>query len=393
MFANSKKTILKILSLYIGTSAIFLCIGFYYLVSERIDNIIFMQMANLRDISFEIQHILRKNNGDMNKAIVEIKTSIKVPFAIYNREDRLLFSNLSQNLDKEALQGISNKNGKVLVNPDMVFHKGKGKGFRPMPYKIILEDESLDNEIFYVKLEFGVYFVLILTLMGLVASILVKLFLKPLSAYIHALDTFIKDTTHEINTPLSVILMSIETLKKDSFEPIEQKKLERIRLASLQLSQIYSDLVAHNFPHSLQNIEMELSLDAILKERIDFFMPFFLQKNIQVESRIDEVKFQGSKEKITLVFDNLLSNAIKYNIKGGSIKISLQQGKFAISNTGRGIESKNLHRIFERYTRFSADNGGFGIGLFLVKKICDEYHIHIKAESNAQGTTFSLVWA
>ena len=111
--------------------------------------------------------------------------------------------------------------------------------------------------------------------MGVVATILVKIFLKPMNEYIKNLDMFIKDTTHEINTPISIILMSIETLKKDNLELEEQKKLERIKLASMQLSKIYSDLVAHNFPHSIESNNTKLQLDILLKERINFFTPFF----------------------------------------------------------------------------------------------------------------------
>lgn len=394
MFADSKNTIIKILLLYLGTSAIFLFNGFYHLNIKETENIIFVQMASLRDIAFDINNYLRSNN-DLSNAIPEILQNINVPFAIYDRNDNLIFSNLSVLPDLDGIKrGFYSADGKIIANPFFVPHRDREHKRKPppFPYKIFIEDSSLDSQILIMRLKLGGYFILVFALMGIVATILVRMFLKPINEYIKALDTFIKDTTHEINTPLSVILTSIETLKKDSFDIEEQKKLERIKLASLQLSQIYSDLVAHNFPHSIQSPAVELSLDSILKERLDFFIPFFTQKKLRINSDIQNVSFKGSKEKFILLFDNLLSNAIKYNSKGGSIDISLEQGRFTLKDSGRGIKIKDLNKIYERYARFSADSGGFGIGLFIVKKICDEYNINIDVNTSQEGTIFTLRW-
>lgn len=68
------------------------------------------------------------------------------------------------------------------------------------------------------------------------------------------------------------------------------------------------------------------------------------------------------------MIDNLISNAIKYNKKGGVISIILKANFLSIADTGCGISKSNLNHIFERYTRFNKDQGGFGIGLSLVKK-------------------------
>ena len=150
--------------------------------------------------------------------------------------------------------------------------------------------------------------------------------------------------------------------------------------------------MAHNFPHSLESKNTQLQLDVILKERINFFTPFFIQKNLLITTNIKPVIFNGNKEKITLLFDNLLSNAIKYNSKDGMIEILLEENKFMIKDSGKGINIKDLNKIYERYTRYSTDSGGFGIGLFLVKKICDEYHIDIDIKTDSNGTIFNLIW-
>ncbi|RDU65476.1 HAMP domain-containing sensor histidine kinase [Helicobacter sp. MIT 14-3879] len=395
MFANSKPTIIKILLLYLGTSAVFLFIGFYYINEKITQNIIFSQMSNLRDISFEIIEIIRKNNNNFKQALPEILVASELPFGIYDGDNNVLFSNLTKEPSKsEFKEGFYKFGNKVIIDPFITPHKKlhieKLKKRKNLPYRVLLEDDSIEDKIRLMKLKLIGIFVLIFGFMGIVATILVNLFLKPLKNSIKLLDTFIKDSTHEINTPLSIILMSIEQLKKESFSEDGFKKLERIKLASLQLNQIYNALVAYNFPQ--ESIKEELSLDWILKERIDFFMPFLTQKKINLILDINKSSLYADKEKIIILFDNLLSNAIKYNKKGGSIEIALKEYKFIIKDSGSGINNKCINRIYDRYARFSKDSGGFGIGLSLVKKICDEYKIKISLNTNSCGSEFILTW-
>ncbi|EAJ3814004.1 sensor histidine kinase, partial [Campylobacter coli] len=82
------------------------------------------------------------------------------------------------------------------------------------------------------------------------------------------------------------------------------------------------------------------------------------------------------------------------NKKGGEISIELKTGFLSIADTGCGISKSNLKHIFDRYARFNTDQGGFGIGLSLVKKICDDNDIKIICESvENQGSVFELSWS
>lgn len=395
MFANSKQTIIKILLLYLATSAIFLCIGFYYLISKEEKNIIFAKMDDLRDISFEIKTYLRSAKN-VDDAIDEILKTIDTPFAIYDRNNNLIFSNLTMKLPQKSLRrGIYRDSNIIIANPNHIkrHHRQKMRHLlRPPLYNIFVESQNLDSEILAMYVKFGVAFLLIFTIMGIIAYTLIRIFLKPMNEYLRMLDTFIKDSTHEINTPLSVILMSIETISKDKIDEKMRKKLERIRLASLQLHKIYSDLVAYNFPQSLEGKMEKIALDSLLLERLDFFLPFFIQKNLEIIKDVSPASIQGNKDKFIILFDNLLSNAIKYNLKNGTIKLILKQGEFSIQDSGCGIKDENLTKIYERYLRFNKDSGGFGIGLNLVKQICDEYHIKIIVDSSHNGTKFTLKW-
>mgnify|MGYP004511606083 FL=1 len=407
MFKNTHKTIIKILVLYLGTSAVFLCIGFYFLNIKMTQNIIYKQMAELRDTSFYILDVLRRSYI-WEIALEDIKARTPIPFAIYDRHDNKLFSNLSRDPNpRELRDGFYLFEDKIIVNPLMPPHKMQGiwqkemrsewsdenrdeRGYRRSHYKIFLERDNANDEILAMRLKLGFALFVVFVAMGVVATILVRLFLKPLNEYIAALDAFIKDSTHEINTPLSVILMSIETLKMENFATNERKKIERIKFASLQLNSIYNSLVAYNFPRHTQ--KESLNLEAILRERLEFFTPFFNQKSVDIRLDLRESYILAERNALNSLFDNLISNAIKYNKKGGFIALTLEKGTFSIENSGDLIKRENVDKIFERYARFGADTGGFGIGLSLVKKICDEYGIEISVESGENSNRFVLKW-
>ncbi len=99
------------------------------------------------------------------------------------------------------------------------------------------------------------------------------------------------------------------------------------------------------------------------------------------------------RRKFTRVIDNLISNAIKYNKRGGTIGISLNQGMLAIWDTGIGIQESKIPLIFDRFSRFNKSEGGFGVGLSIVKKVIDEYNMRIEVESTTgKGTKMVILW-
>ncbi|MBF7046121.1 HAMP domain-containing histidine kinase [Campylobacter volucris] len=259
--------------------------------------------------------------------------------------------------------------------------------------RVLVQGDDVSQELAFIR--FKVAFVMIFSLIcvGIVGYFILKFALKPLEMKINFLNNFIKDTTHEINTPISAILMSIESLeKKQDFTHL--KPLKRIKIAALTLSHIYSDLTFLNFYQAYSSNKEWIFLKPLIIERIEYFKIFLEQKNITLKLDLqDEGKILINKEQFFKMFDNLLGNAIKYNIKNGHIEINLYKEKLMIKDNGCGISEANLSKIFDRYMRFNNDQGGFGIGLSLVKKICDEHRINIEVQSKLkEGTCFVLTW-
>ena len=410
---NSKKAIIKILCLYLGTTGIFLCLFFGFLYTKEKRHLFAQQISTLREVSLEVYDILYTNKDYLSLALEQIETNITYPLGIYNRKGQIVYDTLDTTLsESERKKGIAYRGNKVIIEPSMHEYSSR---FAPPPkrqegeqkiekappsklyknprYQVFIQDNSLDSQMLFLQIKLIVYFLLSFFAVGVIAYFLVRLCLKPMREKINSLNSFIKDSTHEINTPLSIILMSIETLQKDHLSPQQMQKIERIKLASKSLSHLYKDLVAYNFPHAISNKNENIALDALLRERLEYFAPFFEQKSIQVQSKIAPSFIVASSEKMSCVIDNLLSNAIKYNKKGGRIDITLKEGFLSISDNGCGMSEQECKKIFERYVRCNDFQGGFGIGLTLIKRICDEYHIRIEVQSQrGQGSCFTLLW-
>ncbi|WP_200763701.1 sensor histidine kinase [Nitrosophilus alvini] len=245
--------------------------------------------------------------------------------------------------------------------------------------------ETKRNIIFY-----GSLFLLFMVGLGL---FLTKLFLKPMRDTLMLLDNFIKDTTHELNTPVSAILANIETIDKTKLDNKTAKKINRIDIAARTISNIYHDLTFLTLNRAFESLKEKIDMKSLIKERVNFFKILADSKKIDFELYLDDSFIFADRKKIARLIDNILSNAIKYNKIGGKIKITLKKGYLCIEDTGIGIEKEKMDKIYDRYIRFDKSEGGFGIGLNIVKMIADEYNIDIKIKSEKdRGTKVILKW-
>lgn len=228
----------------------------------------------------------------------------------------------------------------------------------------------------------------------LVGFVLARLLLRPMNEAITLLDDFIKDTTHELNTPISAILTNLEALNESDVPPAIQTKLKRIEIASRTISTLYDDLTYLILNHDLAVINKPLNVSELLQERLEYFRHRIEQKKIDLELCIaPQVIFTCDRTKMIRIIDNLLSNAIKYNRMDGTITVRLDEGILCIQDNGIGIPPSMIKQVFERYTRADKSVGGFGIGLHIVAMIAKEYDMKITIESEEKkGTKICVGW-
>ena len=253
---------------------------------------------------------------------------------------------------------------------------------------IAIEENLYSEKINKLTINIIFIFIFIYSVISLIGFYLAKLFLKPIKDERERLNTFIKDTTHELNTPISAILMSTESTN------LTPKQIERVKLSAKRVSEIYKDLTYVFLENHLhEKIINELSLNTVINEQLKYFEALASKKRITITTNLEEFEYKINEDDFIRVFNNLVSNAIKYNKMGGEIDISLRNKILTIKDTGIGIQEEKVKNIFDRYYRATSEQGGFGIGLNIVSKICKDYNIRIVVDSELnESTTFKLIF-
>jgi two-component system, OmpR family, sensor kinase len=231
--------------------------------------------------------------------------------------------------------------------------------------------------------------------MIVIGYFLLNLFLKPMKEALHLLDTFIKDTTHELNTPISTIMTNIELIDREAIEDKYLLKIiNRIDIGAKTISNIYDDLTYLILNNKVISNNQDINLKQLIEQRVEYFSILSNIKNIKIITNLNpDVMLNIDNKKISKLIDNILSNAIKYNKMGGSIYIDLDANKVVIKDTGKGIKKEHIDLMFDRYARFDKVVGGFGIGLNIVKMICAEYNLTINITSKLDNwTEVSVSW-
>lgn len=252
---------------------------------------------------------------------------------------------------------------------------------------IVLEENDLSKSLSALRIKIIGYLVLSFILMGVVGYFLGRLFLEPVREQIESLDQFISDTTHELNTPISAILMTIQSLKGG----IEEKKMKRLEASAKRLSTMYGSLT-YRLEGGVEPPE-NLCLANIVEERIEFMKELIEAKHLSVTLKLEPTKIFMPIRSVHRLIDNLISNAIKYSDVGGSLDIKLKDNVLRVKDTGIGIDEKIQNDIFRRYYRAGDERGGFGIGLNIVLSICKQYKIKLGLKSKkGEGSTFILTF-
>ena len=229
----------------------------------------------------------------------------------------------------------------------------------------------------------------IVALLALFSYILLKNFSAPFERINKALDNFIKDSMHEINTPLSIINVNID-LFTNKFG--ENRYLKRIKAAAKALGNIYNDMDYLIKKDRIEYQREPIDLSTLVQERIDYFVEIAALRKITIQTQIEpHLSVYSNRTKLQRLIDNTLSNAIKYSKEGSRVRVILKKTPRSIILNIRdyGIGIENPKKIFERFYREDHNKGGFGIGLSIVKNILESENIRLKIVSKpGRGSSF-----
>lgn len=212
---------------------------------------------------------------------------------------------------------------------------------------------------------------------------------------------YIGNISHEILTPISVIKSKLENFSTNSnLDHNDAIKIYDIKVTLGRLTKLVRSLLLLSRIENKEYLKDEsIELNRVLLNVVVEINERLEVKNILLKTDIcqQEFCFFGNKELIHMMIYNLLNNAIKYTPENGQISISSKFKQFGfkikINDSGIGIAKHDLPFIFERFKKFQSGENNFGLGLALVKKICDYHQIEVDVKSKINsGTVFSLIF-
>ncbi|WP_421715631.1 sensor histidine kinase [Arcobacter arenosus] len=375
---NEKRTFYRFFALYLGGSLfLMMLIAILYYQNEKklYFDLTKTRMQNV--VSNISSRIIFTHMSDSSLDLKQFLKNDIYKISFYDKDKNLIIGNLNEKIDFTK-QFIQNEQNFTLVNDSTYGHLG-------VAY-IVIQENLLFKSLKKMQVDIITLFLIVYSILALIGFYLAKLLLKPIKDEREKLNNFIKDTTHELNTPISAILMSSES------EELTKKQIKRIQLAANKISEIYKDLTYIFLEDNSEKEDFKnINLKEVIISQLKYFEALAERKKISISTSLEDTNYFIDENDFIRLFNNLLSNAVKYNKMKGSIFIELKNNTLTIKDTGIGIEEKKINDIFNRYFRATTQSGGFGIGLNIVKNITTQYNIDIQVDSKVnEGTTFIL---
>jgi len=376
-----KKSFYSFLSLYIVSSSIFLLVSAYWYYSA--------QKASIEQYDYySLQH---KADALSQEIITTYMQGKPLPNVLITKLQSVAFIDING----AVVEGHLWKNSKPLTEGYHILEMGSmlvssaPQRHHNIEY-VVITSPNLWTQLAVLKVTVSIAVAIIFGFILIIAWILSKIFMRPIHQKVQQIEQFIQDISHELNTPITALQMSSKrALQKKVYD---EKILTNISISTKQLYSIYQSLVYLNFNTPDQKATLT-DLKPILEESILFYTELTEAKHIKIVSDIESSTINIVPERAQLLFSNLISNAIKYSMPDTTISLTLKEGYFSIQDQGVGIANSKLEDIFKPYERSSDIAGGFGVGLSIVKQICDEFKISIVVASQLEkGSTFTLTW-
>ena len=384
MLKSEKKSLIRFLLIYLGSTFLLFSSASWIFYTSQKHHLLDQQRDALKFEAAKIVTQLRVLHKTYASPLV-YPVHPFVQSAIYDLDKQYIFGTgkPAPLLDKkvymaneERLYYLSQVDPYYLGAAFLVVHKELDQ--KPI--------EELQKSIAWFLFGAGIFFTLLGVFLG-------RLFVAPMRESMERMNSFIQDTTHELNTPISTILTNIEML--ETFGKCEKNdELQRIEIASKTLSRIYDDLTYLNLNHEYYRRIESINVSEFIKERMLYFTVMAEHKRLKIEVTLEEnVTLEMDKNDLTRLVDNLLTNAIKYNKQNGLLKLSLTKESLSVSDTGVGIQKKDLDTIVCRFKRANKSEGGFGIGLDIVNQVVESYGFILDIHSKVgKGTEVVVRW-
>ncbi|MFY9074998.1 two-component sensor histidine kinase [Malaciobacter mytili] len=375
MIEKSKNFILKISLFYTILFFVFIAIPTYFYTNLELQNYKNNQDRLLIEYAQKIQRAIYDFSNSKSDTF-NFPKSFKFEAILLTKHNKIIYKTknlkVKENIEKLTLR--------VELSPNR------------LEAKYLIISKNISYKEIYLKI---LILALSITLFIFISIyLIIKASIEPYKKANEYLDAFFNDAMHELKTPLGVIQLNLEVLEEK--QP-ETKEIKRSMNAVKNLFLVYEDIEYLIKQKSVQYNKEKIDFSSFLSQRVDQFESLTLTKNLKFDLNIqNNIQININRTHLQRVIDNTISNAIKYSFKDSIITIKLEKIEedkisFSVNNFGETI--KNKKTIFNRYYKENHIKGGFGIGLNIVKNICEQNQIEILLSSNEkEGTTFQYIF-
>lgn len=220
-------------------------------------------------------------------------------------------------------------------------------------------------------------------------------YLRRLREFIEREHYFTADVSHELRTPLAIMLGTVEVLEQDeTLTPKQRERIARIHRAAQGMSEMTAALLvmARERQHAADETVWSCRVAEVVRASVDKHMHLTdgLPVRIEMELLADPVLLVD-RPLLKIVIGNLIRNAL-FNTKSGTVLLRLEENRLIVRDTGIGMRPDELAHALDRYYK-GASSTGAGVGLSLVKRICERYGWCISLDSReGEGTTAEIIF-
>lgn len=262
----------------------------------------------------------------------------------------------------------------------------------------IINTENINNRLLFILIRSIIILFIVEVIIYFVSKKLTKRITKPAKEAFDKQRDFIADASHELKTPLAVIMASSDELKSDKKNT---KYIENIKYESERMNTLIKSLLDLSKLDSSTNINYkEENISKIVEKTSLIFEAVAFENNVLINTNIeDNINFRCNKAEMERLISIILDNAIKHSYKKSVIDVNLNKEKnniiIKIINTGDPIKPDDEEKIFERFYRGdksrNRDKNRYGLGLAIAKSIVNNHGGIIKAYSEDRKTTFKII--